>query len=456
LKKKNLFIFFIAVSLVTTSFSFSRGYCVSNPKCVCVAILLYDGGDFENLSSFLKDVGFRSYTFIIQSNAFYYYLGNASRLSVLQSNGELIPYFGYVQCWSNQTRCSIVNSTLHEWYRYVGSFPKGVMMFQPDTYALNFLFQDFRVEYCYGYCPDQYLIDYMTMRGGSQMPYYADSLNALMPNRFGSGGIVVLPWLLWDWVDGYTVNYSLCNHPLDNARRYADLYGYVAALTDRTLAGSSPFGYVSYSFEWGWCASQNATHDAKTILENMLSHSDYSFLRVGDFVDWFKLNYPVMPSYDVNFISPNSGEKVEWLINRDCRVVRVGEDEVYSYVDYTNQVNDRFLNEAESINFSLPWSANNSIDDSLSFKVDYLGGGELRAPPVGHPVKFEGTLVNFPKFYSARDSGQPTASSETQPWGLLELVYPIAVAIVVVVIVAVALVLRKRSQRASPHMALMC
>ena len=378
---------------------------ISFPKYVSVVMMLSSDTDFEYLQKFLEEVEFTNYTFVITGNL-EFYLANASRLEILQTYGELIPSFWYLQTLSMNEREIYINSTMDYWYSYLGVYPKGVMMFQPDTFSLNYLKEKFDVEYSYGYCPDQYTVDWMSMRGGSPMPYYADDLNALVPDKTNSDGVVVLPWLLWDWIDGYTISHRLQDHPVDDVLRFNELNwtrqetnNYVDALIDRTLIGSSPFGYVSYSFEWDWIVYSDAVENAATILKNVLSYYDYNVTRVGDFVDWFKINYPKMPTYNIKFVAPYSSRSVEWFINSDIRVVRVDGSDVYSYVKYVDQLEDKYLTQVASINFGREWSIDNSVDNSLEFSVDCLGGGTLRAPIIGSPVSFQGELLDFPDYY---------------------------------------------------------
>jgi hypothetical protein len=73
---------------------------------------------------------------------------------------------------------------------------------------------------------------------------------------------------------------------------------------------------------------------------------------------------------------------------------------VVSYVDYTDQQPDRYLTSYSPILWDYPANSTNIVDNSLSFKVDALGGGYLRAPVSSASVPYDGDLDGFGGYYS--------------------------------------------------------
>lgn len=143
---------------------------------------------------------FHNYTFLInpEEGDYTWLTENETRLDFLTSLGEVIPATPYaIQQYTLESRIDIFNRTINEWKDKLGHAPIGFFMYQPDTYSLNFLRAN-GINYSMGYCFDQYVVDFMTMRGGWQLPYYANSQNALMPENKTEGGMVVLPWLTWE------------------------------------------------------------------------------------------------------------------------------------------------------------------------------------------------------------------------------------------------------------------
>ena len=276
-------------------------------------------------------------------------------------------------------------------------------MYQPDTYFINAAEQR-GIKYVMGYCFDQYQVDYMTMRGGWQLPYYASSINALMPENSTSGGVVVLPWLTWDWIDSFTVSHLYETEPayfggVTNTSGANN----VIALMDKTLDSSLPFGYVTNGFDFGWYYSLDQSYNfgllnmESTIINHFGSNSSYQILSGGNFTNWFKNTYSSTPTYHVNYTSPFSGETIEWYYDNESRIARYN-GAVVSYVDYTQQMNDPYLTDVATVNSSLP-SNTSQIDNSLRFTIDALGGGQYRAPVVSTGITYAGPLSGFPVYF---------------------------------------------------------
>jgi hypothetical protein len=122
-------------------------------------------------------------------------------------------------------------------------------------------------------------------------------------------------------------------------------------------------------------------------------------LTFEDAVAWFKANYEQTPTYRIDFTSPYDGTRIEWYYSLSSRVARSGNC-VVSYVDYADQRPDKYLRNYSPIIWASPPSPTNSIDNSLSFKVDALGGGYLRAPVSSGSVPYDGDLASFGMYYA--------------------------------------------------------
>lgn len=382
-------------------------------KIVSMSIIIDEASYFDQLADWLHVLNFRNFTFVvIEGLTNGYILENSTRIAILKQYGEIIPRLGMMQGYAPDNRIFNANFTLNEFASALGYTPKGVMDFVPDTYTSRYLLTR-GVEYYQGYCFDQYNMDWITTRGGFQMPYFANSSNILCPN-LGSGGMVVLPHSSWDWAASFTVAHSLQLHPLNlMSIKYVGnqtAKNYFLSLIDNSLAGSKPFGYVTVQFEWSWFMRDGDPWQALDWLQTLVSkRPQYHYLTFEDAVFWFKAHYDKTPTYAISFTSPYDGTEIEWLYSLSSRVARIGSN-VVSYVDYTDQQPDRYLTSYSPIFWDFPVNSTNIIDNSLSFKVDALGGGYLRAPVSSASVPYDGDLEGFGAYYvemvSARNQKQ--------------------------------------------------
>ena len=352
---------------------------------------------------------FTEWTFIVWQP--YTILDNSSFASWMKQRGEIIPASGYYQNDEPDYRISKpidgIDVTMETWQTKLGASPKGFFMFQPDTYVANYLRDVWDCSYVCGYCFDQYLIDWMTMRGGWQMPYYSNPAHVNAPNNTGS--LVILPHLLWDWEASLTVNHHLNTHPI-GAYCYFNNFDqarvYVETLIEEQMNQTDP-GYAITMTEWRsmiWLHPDRKQRMAYVKqLYGSLINASYAKIMLNDTALWFKANYPQEPEYHFTFTSPKTGATVEWLHNSKCRVARVG-DTVMSYVDYRDQLKDPWLASSAMINFNGERTPDNSIDTSLRFTIDDLGGGTERAPRQYNSKIYLAklNLTDFPKFYRAR------------------------------------------------------
>jgi hypothetical protein len=399
-------------------------------KIVSMSIIIDEPSYFDQLADWLHVLNFRNFTFVvIEGVTNDYILKNSTRLAILRQYGEIIPRLPYMQGYAPDNRIFNANFTLNEFAGALGYTPKGVMDFVPDTYTSQYLLTR-GVEYYQGYCFDQYNIDWTTTRGGFQMSYFANSSNILCPN-LASGGMVVLPHSTWDWAASFTVSHNLQLHPLNlmNIKyvRNQTAKNYFLSLIDGTLASSKPFGYVTIQFEWSWFMRDGDVRQGLDWLQTLMStRPSYHYLTFEDAVSWFKANYDQTPTYAINFTSPYNGNKIEWLYSLSNRVARIGND-VVSYIDYTDQQPDKYLTSYSPIFWGFPANSTNSIDNSLSFKVDALGGGYLRAPVYSESVPYDGDLGSFEAYYAQMVYAK-TRTQQTLALALVSLIASVTVA----------------------------
>jgi hypothetical protein len=330
-----------------------------------------------------------------------YWLLNLTRLNTLKEYGILIPETFWMQQHEPSERRTIIDNLIDSWKNIVGYAPKGIFDFQPDTYTVDYC-ETKGIEYVVGYCFDQYAVDWMTERGGWQLPYYASNDHVLIPNDLSSQGIVVLPHEAWDWVSSFTVTHNLHTHPLSlitllkgNTSLAED---YFLNLIDRSLE-AEPFGFVSVQFEWVWHCKYDVQNYVKDWIKILLSTRNYDFWTCEEFSEWFKREHETTPTYSLSFKSPYDGQEIEWYYCRSFRVARI-DGRVVSYVEYSKQKPDKFLCTTFVPNASLsPNLVRNCIDDSLTFEIDGLGGGQYRSPIRDCGVTYSGELRDFPHHY---------------------------------------------------------
>ena len=347
-----------------------------------------------------KYKGMLNFTFIIDStnsSSHPSFFENLTWFRMLSTYGDVIPTIPYaIQTYAPNDRIVMVNETLNNWKANTGHYPAGIFAYQPDTVVANFL-KAKGVDYIMGYCFDQYQIDWMTERGGWQLPYYASSTNVLAPENSSQGGVVILPWVTWDWVSSFTVNHLLDGEP-ENVP-VSNVTTYITNLMKASLSASSPFSYFGFSFVFDLVSKAGDLPTVAQIL-SWIEQQHYSTMPTGEFVSWFKSNYQSTPTYMVDFTSPYNGQRMEWYYNQSCRIARTN-GKVVSFVDYSAQRPDPYLTGHAVVNFSAPHIGNNTIDNSLSFVIDGLGGGMYRAPVRDLGVEYGGNLADFPSYYEA-------------------------------------------------------
>jgi hypothetical protein len=380
-----------------------------HPEFLSFLIVLDEPGYFDELKAWLEELDYHNFTFAVYAGSSWdtdhmgdYWLNNSTRLNTLKEYGTIIPETYWMQVHEPSERSAMVDTMIAYWINIVGYAPKGLFDYEPDTYTVNYC-ETRGLQYVTGYCFDQYAIDWWTERGGWQLPYYASRDHILVPNNSTSGGVVVLPHQLWDWVSSFTVTHNLHTHPLSVIMACFDgnvslAKNYVLQLIDRSMK-AEPFGYVSVQFEWVWHYTNDLHDDVADWIRTLLNTTNYSFITIENFVDWYKSEYEVTPNYSLTFESPYDSQQIEWFYCRDFRVARMG-DQVISYIEYGKQKPDKFLTSTFTPNTTLsPHLPENCIDDSLNYEIDALGGGEFRSPVRDIGFTYSGQLQDFPIHY---------------------------------------------------------
>jgi hypothetical protein len=330
----------------------------------------------------------------------YHNLDDKEFVDFLKARGLLMGADGYMQLLPLEQRESLIDSMVNAFATH-GISLKGFFMFQPDTHTMNYAYSKYNFEYFVGYCFDQYVIDYMTMKGGWQLPYYHNSEHALKPAK-DDKGLVVFPHVTWDWVSSFTYDHHLNTHVLGvYPRIYSEplqAVDYCLKLIDQSLSCSEPFGYASAMFEWVWIINRQDLNETAVNYYRQIINLYGSICQLyNETTSWFKTHYPVTPIYHVTFTSPYDNQEVEWYLDLNHRIARVG-GYVVSYVVFENQT-DHWLTHIAYVDFGKPANKTNCIDNSLEFEIDDLGGGSHRDSVRGDSVQYSGDLSEFPVFY---------------------------------------------------------
>lgn len=327
-------------------------------------------------------------------------LDDATFVNFLKMRGSLMGVDGYAQIYTLSQRESDIDSMVNTFNAHNITL-KGFFMFQPDTYTMNYAYSRYNFEYLVGYCFDQYMIDYMTMKGSWQLPYYHNSEHALKPAE-DNKGLVVFPHAIWDWVSSLTYNHRLNTHVLNV---YPHIYSnssqainYCLKLINESLSCSEPFGYASTMFEWTWINRQDLNETATNYYQQIINQHHSICQLYNETTSWFKSLYSKTPTYRVTFTSPYENQQVEWYLDLNCRIARVG-SYVKSYVIFKNQT-EYWLDHICYVDFGKSASGTNCIDNSLKFEIDDLGGGYDRDTAKGGSMYYTGNLVDFPSLYN--------------------------------------------------------
>lgn len=403
---------------------------VERKEFVSFSVMIQKEGYFDRLSAWLDDLNFSKFTFVIWNDAESYILDNQTRLNRLKQYGKIVPNLSYLQVYSTSSRKKTIDQKIETWKNKVGYEPKGFMSFVPDTYAAQYLLEK-NIKYLVGYCFDQYTIDYMTMRGAWQLPYYANPLHVNIPNNY-SLGFIIFPHSTWNWIESLRIDHRLSLHPMTlmsffngNHEKAKD---YFLNLMDYSIRSCEPFGMAVCQFEWEWCVDWGYDDEVKNWINTSITTRNYEFWDFESVAQWFIENFRFTPTYTVDFISPYSKARIEWYHDLNSRIARIG-SEVVSYVNYREQISDPYISGTASINWGIPPSDRNCIDTSLSFEIDALGGGNLRSPIKTSSYCYEEKLSEFAQYYPLSKE-KSKELSELIPCLILLFCFAFSVAIV--------------------------
>jgi hypothetical protein len=400
---ENLLILLFSVLLVSSLLfaptnSFQTG---DTPKIFNLGLIIHDLNATERqwcMNWISQFDPFAKWNFILRWP--YRNLDDEVFLNFLKARGELICADGYMQLIPQSERESEMDFIVNTFNAHNVTL-KGLFMFQPDTYTLNYVRSNHNFEYYVGYCFEQYTVDYMTMKGGWQLPYYHNPEHALKPAE-GNEGLVVFPHVTWDWVSSLTHSHCLNTHIFDvyqwvyhNSSQAVD---YCLRLINESLSCSEPFGYACAMFEWEWVLNGQDFNETGTDYYQQIINQYGSICQFyGETTAWFKANCLRTPTYRVTFTSPYDAQQVEWYLDVNYRIARL-ENCVKSYVIFENQT-ECWLNQTSTVDFSQPSNETNCVDNSLKFEIDDLGGGFLRDSAKGGSEYYTGTLTDFPVFH---------------------------------------------------------
>ena len=373
---------------------------VDSAKIFNIGLIIHDMGVYERqlcMNWISQFDPFIKWNFILWTP--YENLEDATFINFLKARGLLLGANGYMQSATLSQRESEVDSMVSTFNAHNIAL-KGFFMFQPDTYTMNYAYSRYGFEYYVGYCFEQYVIDYMTMKGGWQLPYYHNSEHALRPAE-DNRGLVVFPHITWDWVSSLTYSHHLNTHILDAYRclnsNSSQAVNYCLRLINESLSCSKPFGYACTMFEWELAKNDHDLIETVTEYYQQVINQYSSICQLyNETTSWFKLHYDKTPTYQVTFTSPYDGKQVEWYLDLNYCIARV-ENYVKSYVILTGQ-REYWLSHVCNVDFSKLPNETNCVDNSLEFEIDDLGGGFDRDSPKGGSIYYTGNLADFPSF----------------------------------------------------------
>ncbi len=371
-----------------------------NHKIVNFGLILYNPmvERSQEILDWLEKTNFRKWNLICESQI----AQNVTFAYGLLEYGEIVafPTLSFRRGMPNpQDRIKSLQEC-YDSFDKIGIRPRGFFLFQPDTLMLNYAQDVLDMRYFTGYCFEQYAVDYMSMRGGWQLPYYHNHDHTLKPAK-DNDGLVVYPHLTWDWISSLTVSHHLNTHPLDIICMYptnTEVIQYAVKTIYRNLE-LQPFGYATVMFEYDWVkaySEQRAPGLLDEFTNALLQEFGWCGRTYSQTTGLFRALYLKTPTYHFEYTSPYDDQTVEWYYDTNCRIARVG-TEIRSYIEFDGQ-KDPFL-KSSRISEQTPDIHTSKSNNSLRFNIDDLGGGEYRAPSRGNSVPYNGQLEDFPRFY---------------------------------------------------------
>jgi hypothetical protein len=291
--------------------------------------------------------------------------------------GCIVPELSFMQTLQPSEREQAVDARFTAFKSVSGSYPSGIFSFQLDTYTLNYLRDKFKVDFAVGNICDQVNIDFMSLRGGFAMPYYASRRHSLVPARVrDDASVLVVP----PFAVAPTNRYHFDNNHL------IDLYNQgVDAEEFKYVSLNYPF-FTPFFLELDWLINLNSAEALRLFTESYSwVYENFHVVTAEEFAEIFESSFSVTPQYHFVYTSSSlddfpetKGWKIEWLMSSDCRIARVG-DKVVSALSYKVQSEDPFLASSKKINFMgsrFGEDPNNIVRTDLSFDIDALWQSE--------------------------------------------------------------------------------
>ncbi len=318
--------------------------------------------------------------------------------AALNYTGCIIPEFSFMQTMATEYREDVVDARFNEFMLADGSYPSGVFSFQLDTFTLNYLKDTFNTSFAVGNAWDQVNIDFVSLRGGFSTPYYASRRNSLVPAKTqkDSSVLVMSPLSI-----APTDTYHFDNNHL------IDLYNNGVGMVEfKYVSLNNPF-FTPFFLELDWLVSEDNADLLGLFVENYKwVYETFDVLTAADFASAFESSFPTTPEYhftytssDLSVFPATKGWTIEWLMNTDCRIARVGNN-VVSALKYTFQAADPFLSSSKAINFTgsrFGEDPSNLICTDLSLSIDALWQfeyGNRTLTKTGYVV-YDGKLEDF-------------------------------------------------------------
>ncbi len=392
-------VLFFLLGFLTLPFGTSVGEAPpTGLKQISISISL-TSATYDSFISWIKPFeDFANFTFVLTNYSEF----NSTQLNGLSKLGDIIPLFGYTQCYNTEVRSAMLDEA-KLFFNSNGQEFKGIFQFQIDTYLLNYA-KNSGLDYVVGYAYDQWLIDWVTTRGGLPLPYYASQTNSLVPSS--NAGMLVLPAFTFDYIDSFELGHSWCSHPLDNLA--SNSTDYIIKLQEAAFENSTPFAYFAFHFEYNWLLAQNKLENAYSLLDHFVNHVQCQKYSLDSFAKLYQQTFTETPTYQLTFQSPNSHKILEFYGNRDYRIQRL-DGKIVSYIKYQNQQTDPYLTSNATINWQNPSSTTNCIFQSLNFTINALGGAPNRAPTTKEQaVPYNDSLDQFPSVYQNKNSNTQT------------------------------------------------
>ncbi|MEM2129740.1 MAG: DUF3131 domain-containing protein [Candidatus Bathyarchaeia archaeon] len=309
-----------------------------------------------------------------------------------------IPELSFMQRLTPRDREQVIDARFDVFLSVIGTYPKGVFSFQLDTYTLNYVRDKFDVDFAVGNVWDQVNIDFMSLRGGCALPYYASRRNSLVPTRLKvDASVLVIPPFAIAPTDRYHFDN---NHILDLYLHGVDVEEF------KYVSLNYPF-FTPFFLELDWLIGLNDSEALRVFVESYRwVYENFNVVSASDFAEFFGNSFSGTPVYHFTYNSSSldvfpetKGWSIEWVMSSKCRVARIG-DKVVSALNYEVQQDDVFLFSSKWIDFSghrFGEDKGNVICLDLSFDIDVLWQseyGDRTLKKTGYAI-YRGPLEDF-------------------------------------------------------------